>query len=118
MQHEANYREVVDVDVEAGDELEAALRREGYHLTRRQLDELMEEREYARFKRFVDRYAREAGVEAALVAEGAELAYAAEREDKESAGEKKPSAKKSALPRKPAASKPAATVDEEEEDWR
>ena len=107
MQNES-YREVVEVDLEGGDELEAALRREGYRLTRRELDELMEQREYELFKARVARYAAEVGAEPALTP----------AEDDDEDGEKP---KKRALPKstkKP--TKNASTsepVDEEEAEW-
>ena len=60
-------RDALEVQVdEGGDDLEAALRREGYRLSRHDLDRLIEEHEYEKFKGMVRRYAREAGVEPAL----------------------------------------------------
>lgn len=107
--HGASYDDVVEAE---DDELEAALRREGYRLSRRELDALMEEREYAKFKTYVERYAAEVGAQPALGAD--------EEDDEADDGGK---AKSSPLPRK-TAKKPAKTPsangspdDEDEADW-
>lgn len=96
------------------EDLEQVLRREGYHFTRKELDEMAEEREFQRFKARFDRLAAE------NLPKPGEEGDEEDEEDEDGDGAKKPPAKRTRKPKPPAGdgdsgSSGGGTGDEEEE---
>ena len=88
---------------EAREDLEDVLRREGYRLSRRELDRLVDEDEDRRFNERLDK------------ALAARVAAESEEEEEELDADGNPTGKKKPAAKKPATKKPAAAKPEEEE---